>query len=441
MGLSVLGQSPFLLSSASMTTHLPRKISRALVGALVAALLGGAPTPTAHAERVKPELFGMDMIQFTAPQAPLVSTPTMRLIVRWSMVERSPGDYDWSELDARLDMARQHGSRPLLTIYSTPSFYATGAAVSPDFLRPPKLSAYRTFVRALADRYGSRADYQPWAEMNCPCNYIGPPRRMAKMVRIASQEVRRHAPRAKVVAPHGPIRYSYNRVWFREFWSQRVGGESVADWVDVATLSGFPLPRHGPEKGIRLVKALRRMTAEHGFSGPIWIVEINYDVFGPNPTVPISMDRQVANVVKTYVLNASIGTERVYWHYWTTPKAHMNTAMLTSDKELAPPGRAFDVIQPWLVGTRAEGCTITRGGDLYSCLFTIKRAERRVMWSVAGKERRVTVPDRTRQVFFPDGTVRQIGARKRVRVGLVPVMIESWRTPGRTNREVPQRRW
>ena len=37
----------------------------------------------------------------------------------------------------------------------------------------------------------------------------------------------------------------------------------------------------------------------------------------PESTVPIGIDQQVANVVKTYVLNASIGTQRVYWHYWS----------------------------------------------------------------------------------------------------------------------------
>jgi len=253
---------------------------------------------------------------------------------------------------------------------------------------------------------------------------------MAKMARIASQEVRRHAPEALVVAPQGPVRFRENRDWFRAFWSERVGGKPVAEWVDVATLSGFPLPRHGPEKGIRLVKWLRRMTADYGFSGPIWIVEINYDVNGPRATVPISMDQQVANVVKTYVLNASIGTQRVYWHYWSAPASNMNTAMLTSDNQVAPPGKAFGAIQPWLIGTRAEGCTITED-DLYTCLFTVQRAERRVIWSMSGRDQRIVVPDRTRRVFSPDGTVRRIGASRRVRVGLVPVMIESWRAPGR----------
>jgi hypothetical protein len=412
-----------------MITHFSRTTSVAIVGALAAALIAWL-TPAAHADRVRPELFGMDLIQQKAPSAPLGPTPTMRLIINWQLVERSPGEYDWSGVDARIDMARQHDSRPLITLYGTPTFYGVGNADGPAQHRAPKLSAYRLFVRALAERYGARADYQLWAEMNCPCNYIGTPRHMAKMARIAGQEVRLHAPGAKVVAPHGPIRFKENRDWFREFWSQRVGGKQVARWVDVATLSGFPLPRHGPEKGLRLVKALRRMTANHGFSGPIWIVEINYDVNGPRRTVPIGMEEQVANVVKTYVLNASIGTERVYWHYWARPASNMNTAMLTADNQVAPPGKAFGVIQPWLIGTRAEGCTVTKNGDLYSCLFTVKRAERRVIWSVSGRERRIAIPDRTRKVSFPDGTVRKIGTRKRIRVGAVPLMIESWRAPG-----------
>lgn len=419
---------PFAVRFRPVNAYSSGGISRAIVGALTAALVGWF-SPPAHAERVKPELFGMDLVRLDAPIGPLVSTPTMRLLIPWDRVETSPGDFDWPYIDARLDMAQRHGARPLFTLYHTPNFYAVGSDWDiADYVRPPKLSAYRAFIRALAQRYGNRADYQLWAEMNVPGNYFGLPRHMAKMAKIAGQEVHQHAPGAKVVAPQGPIRYPANREWFRAFWSERVGGKPVGEWVDVAALSGYPLPRHGPEKGIRLVKALRRITAKAGFTGPIWIVEINYDVFGPRATIPISMDEQVANVVKTYVLNASIGTERVYWYHWSPPLPYLNTAMLTSDKQVAPPGKAFGVIQPWLIGTRAEGCTVTGNGDVYSCLFTRKRAERRVMWSVSGRVRSVAVPDRTRKVFSADGTVRKLEDVKRVRIGTVPVMIESWRT-------------
>jgi hypothetical protein len=139
------------------------------------------------------------------------------------------------------------------------------------------------------------------------------------------------------------------------------------------------------------------------------------------------MDRQVANVVKTYVLNASIGTQRVYWHYWSKPTSVMDTAMLTEDNQVAPPGTAFGVIQPWLIGTRAEGCTVKRD-DLYSCLFTTKRVERRVVWSVSGKRRSIPAPAGATTVSSPDGTVRPMGSAERVKVGLVPVMVESPRT-------------
>lgn len=363
------------------------------------------------------------------PSATVVPMPTVRLLLDWSDIETKRGRYDWSSLDARVDKATENHSRPLLTIFHTPAFHAVGEYVSPQwsYLRPPRLSAYRAFMRALAKRYGTRVDYQLWAEMNAPGNYLGTERHMAMMAWVASQEVRAHASGALVVAPHGPLRYRANRKWFRKFWSQRVHGQPVGNWLDVATLSGYPLPRHGPEKGIALVKKLRRMTAKQGFSGPIWIVEINYDVLGPNPTIPISVDEQVANVVKTYVLNASIGTQRVYWYRWSKPLPILNTNMLTDDSQVAPPGKAFGEIQPWLIGTRAKGCTVKRD-DLYTCLFTTKRVERRVVWTVSGKNRRVLAPAGTTTVSSPDGTVRPIGSAKRVKVGLVPVMIESPRT-------------
>ncbi len=437
-GRRIRDASHRLLPSLTMSTPALRTVVRTVLGALAASLVAWSPVPSAHAERVKPELFGMDLIQQTAPTAPLGPTPTMRLIVNWSKVEVSPGTYDWTGLDARVAMARANQSRPLFTLFGTPSFHAVHRMPgAPIYVQPPRLRAYRAFVRALVERYGAGVDYQVWAEMNVPGNYVGTPRNMAKMAWIMSREVDGRAPQARVVAPQGPIRYRENRDWFRKFWEMRVKGKRVGKWVDVATLSGFPLPRWGPEKAIRLVKWLRRITADQGFTGPIWIVEINYDVLGFKPTARISMDQQVANVVKTYVLNASIGTQRVYWHYWSKPVAHMNTAMLTADGEVAPSGKAFGVIQPWLIGTKAKGCTITRNGDLYSCLFVTRESERRVLWSVSGYERRVLVPAGTTTVSAPDGTVRPMGSAKRVKVGLVPVMIES---PRERDRQGPRAR-
>lgn len=409
-----------------MSTPSLRTVIYAVVGGLVAAFVASSPLPVAHAERVDSEFFGMDMTQELAPAAPLPSTPTMRLIVNWSSIEQSAGQFDWSNLDARLRMADENRSRPLLTIYGTPAFHAVGEYVSPQwsYLRPPSIRAYRAFVRALAKRYGTRVDYQLWAEMNVPGNYLGTREHMAKMVWAGSKAVRAAAPGALVVAPQGPVRLKGNRNWFRKFWGLRVHGKPVGKWVDVATFSGFPLAKHGPEKQIRLTKWVRRITSENGFSGPIWIVEVNYGIRLPRPTVPVSMDRQVANVVKTYVLNASIGTQRVYWHYWSKPTSVMDTAMLTEDDQVAPPGKAFASIQPWLIGTRAEGCTVKRD-DLYSCLFTTKRVERRVVWTVSGKRRSILAPAGATTVSSPDGMVRPMGSAKRVKVGLVPVMVES----------------
>ena len=415
-----------LLRSFSMSTSPLRTLVRTVVGALVAALIASTPLPAAHADRVTPELFGMDLIQLPEPAVPLGPTPTARLIVKWAGIETTRGDYDWSALDARIRMAEESGSKPLLTIYATPAFHAVGEYVSPQwsYLRPPSIRAYRAFVRALAKRYGTRVDYQLWAEMNVPGNYLGTREHMAKMVWAGSKAVRAAAPGALVVAPQGPVRLRGNRNWFRKFWGLRVHGKPVGKWVDVATFSGFPLAKHGPEKQIRLTKWVRRITSENGFTGPIWIVEVNYGIRLPRPTVPVSMDRQVANVVKTYVLNASIGTQRVYWHYWSKPNPYLDTAMLTDDNQVAPPGKAFAAIQPWLIGTRAEGCTVKRD-DLYSCLFTTKRVERRVVWTVSGKRRSILAPAGATTVSSPDGTVRPMGSAKRVKVGLVPVMVES----------------
>ena len=83
--------------------------------------------------------------------------------VQWSAVETSPGQYDWSQLDAIVSTAQQSGLKILFSVEHAPTFYLG----SGGGLIPSNPSTYQTFMQAMATRYARKVQaYEIWNEEN-----------------------------------------------------------------------------------------------------------------------------------------------------------------------------------------------------------------------------------------------------------------------------------
>jgi hypothetical protein len=83
--------------------------------------------------------------------------------VVWSAVETSPGQFDWSQVDAIVNTAQQSGLSILLEVVHAPVFYQ-GAGGG---LIPSDPTTYRTFMQTMATRYKGRVQaYEIWNEEN-----------------------------------------------------------------------------------------------------------------------------------------------------------------------------------------------------------------------------------------------------------------------------------
>lgn len=69
--------------------------------------------------------------------------------VRWEMVEPSPYDYRWDELDRAVRVAGEYGLKVMLSVTSTPEW----ARVHPDAKRPLNPGWYGLFLYQVARRY------------------------------------------------------------------------------------------------------------------------------------------------------------------------------------------------------------------------------------------------------------------------------------------------
>ena len=394
---------------------------------VMASVLLVAPSQAASpaTSRIGPEFFGIDIsIPTQGPvNWPAFEPAGIRVATNWGSIERTAGVYDWTSLDAKVATAEAHGAKPLLVMEGTPKIHARDAV--PTYGSPPDLSAYRAFVRALATRYGDRVDYQVWNEANVPVFFTGTPAQMAAMTKAAGKTVRKVAPAATVVSPSFLLRGDTDvvRVWFKNYWAQRINGRRVGKFVDVAAVSAYPMPDEDPEDSIELMEFGRRVLDKRGFDGPMWAVEINYGASGLDPTVaPISRKKQASYLVRTFALQASAGTERVYWWRWELHQT-VNTTLQDGQGVLTPAGIAYGVAQDWLVGTRPKGCTTTKG--VTTCVFKVnKKVERHISWTRSGKNRTMRVPGRAVTRTKPNGVTKKVKAGRTMKVGVTPVMIE-----------------
>ena len=356
--------------------------------------------------RVGPRFFGIHDGSFQAYGR--VTFGAVRLWdtgTTWRQIETSPGHYSWTRLDSLVSAARERGVQVMLVLGMTPSFYAGSRTVPPT-----DLARYADYVRAAMERYrdfGGRrgiASYQVWNEGNVTAFWTGSPRQLAELTRIVDRVRNQVDPGARVVAPSFAVRLPSQRRWISAYQEQRVGGHPVWRHYDVNALSMYPRARYGkrtggPEDAVRLLRGVRSRLDDAGVPHrrPIWETEINYGLQpgGPGttePADPISQRRQVANVLRTYILGAAQGLSRVYWYRYDWGRVSGGTLgnTLLSDpddwSQASPAGRALHTAQRWLQGRlvaqpgHRRPCSHNRVGT-YTCTVRRDRSLRTILWN------------------------------------------------------------
>jgi hypothetical protein len=368
--------------------------------------------------------------------------------VTWNQLETSPGVFTWAQLDSLVRAAQRHHARVTLVLGMTPSFYGPSAT-----LPPTSLSRYADYARTVMARYrsfsGSRGidAYQVWNEGNVSTFWTGTPSQLGQLTQILDHVRDQVDPAATIVAPSFAVRLRSQLEWMSQYESQHVGRIPVWRYFDVNAPSLYPKAVYGtriggPEDGMRLLTRVRHRLARAGVPAglPIWASEINYGVRsgpdGPQAATPISNKRQVANVIRTYLLGAARGLARVFWYRYDwgwvpSIEGTLGNTLLARPghwDQVTPAGRALNTVRRWLHGrlVPANGrrpCARDRW-DTYTCVVIYPGGKRTILWN----------PSRTVAVAFRGATYRQragaVGAAvtrgvRQVRVNYRPVMLRS----------------
>ena len=433
----------------SRSSRSATRLSHLLAGVLVvAAATTLLPTGAASAKLKRPtpqapitaEFFGVHHGGLDKdgpagwPQAPVGSVRMWDNRVNWREVETAPGVFDWTLIDAQMAKARANGASVLLVLGQTPQFHSTRptapGSYGPGASAMPTRASWVRYVQETARRnidvWGHVASFQVWNEANVVQYWSGTAKQMATLTAWTRAALRSVDPSARLVAPALVSRLSSQQTWIKSFYSQKVARKNVSAYVDALSFQLYPTASGSPEASMALLAGIRKFLARNRIVKPIWNTEVNYGLIGAGaPARPISAERQVGNVMRTFVLNAGNRVNRVYWYSWDL-LGMSNTPLVQPDQTtLTPAGQAFATSRSWLLGTRPAGCSRTKV-NTWTCTFTTASQIRRIVWNPS---RSVTVkaPLRTSSVTTWSSAARAARAGSKVRVGVVPVMISSRR--------------
>ena len=138
----------------------------------------------------------------------------------------------------------------------------------------------------------------------------------------------------------------------------------------------------------------------------------------------ISAQRQAANVVRTYTLNAASNVKRVFWYSWDL-QSLANTRLTFASGSLTPAGKALTTVRSWLMGARVGACTRDRKGT-YTCKAAFSGGVRRIVWNPS-RTVYIKTPATTSFWQSSSGAVTRIRPHRTLKINFLPKMIRSGR--------------
>lgn len=306
-----------------MLAQLNRFARSALVVIVTVAVTVTATPSTAHAAVTAPA----DGYGFGSGAFPLVASfddtrrevdavgktgaSWLRVLVDWSHIEGTQGQYDWAYLDNVVNAASANNLKVLAVVAYTP-FWARPQGPGLLFWTVPPADAneFARFSSDVAKRYGNRiAAYEIWNEPNLPLFFGFADRkaeRYAEILKAAYPAIKSVSPGATVVAA-GMSRLPGEDAppnFYARMYAAGAGGS-----FDAAAAHPYVFPggrSADPERGWSDVARVHDVMVANGDGGKkIWMTELG----APNGTSPdsVSPEAQAQQILDVLAAAAATG--------------------------------------------------------------------------------------------------------------------------------------
>jgi hypothetical protein len=384
--------------------------------------------------KVTRAFFGVhDSDPLSWPAAPVGSLRVWDAGTAWNLIETSPGVFNFNRLDAIISTARANKADTLIVLGQTPTFHAS----NPDQQAPygagassmPRLDAWRKYVQAIVlHAHAPDVEFQVWNEANVTNYWSGTPAQMAQLTAVARQVIDKIDPETTLVAPAFVTRFKSQRNWMDDFFAQKVDGKPVSDLIDVVSLQLYPLATTPtPEAAMAQLATDREILARRGVDKPVWNTESNYGSKGGKDVTPASPNVQVANVARTYLLDAAYGVRRVFWYAWDMRQPILDTFLVEADRATpTAAGRAFATVQSWMIGKTVTACEVDTSGT-YTCTLVKGDDKSFVLWN-SGRTVQVKVEANMTSAEKLTGERQPVTAGSQLTVDATPVLVRADRS-------------
>jgi len=306
--------------------------------------------------------FGMSLINKNDWPQDSVGALAKGTLVNWSYVQKTKGTFDWTNLDAWVNLASTHGVSFFYSTDLVPPWAAadqttcgptySGSSVTGCTSMVANIQDWDDFVTALATRYKGKMIYELWNEPNAK-TFTGT---VAEMVTLTTNEyniIRSIDPGALILAP-SPTYVTANPASYLDQYFTAGGPTGV----DVITFHGYwPDPEHVATT-IGQIQAI--MTKYNLSSKPLWDTEGSW-----NTSLPTS--EQGGFVARYYLMHWSAGVSRFYWYAWDRPTYGTMWDATTGPH---PDATAYQQVYDWMVGaTMSSPCT-KASDSTWTCTLT-----------------------------------------------------------------------
>jgi hypothetical protein len=342
--------------------------------------------------------------------------------VSWNFLQPQRNEWNSKLLDRYVDLATQHNAEIALTLGYTPRWAASrpdevSSSGMPGVASPPAdLGAWREYVRTIATRYKGKIHvYEIWNEANLSGYFSGTLREMVMLAKEAFT-ILKEVDSTNIVISPAVQGGGWNVNWLDDFLS--LGG---GNYCDVIGYHFYVSPKP-PEAMLNVIDEVREALKRHGINKPVWNTESGWSM----EKAFADDDERSGYVARAYLIAWAGGIERFYWYAYDNYTWTSLPLTLPDRRNLNAAGKAYAVLQSWLINSRIRSCT-RDVGHFWTCI--VSRPNGSTAWIVwAGAEPDVRpAPDgccRNMEVRYLDGRFELRGQSKSIPVGPAPVLIE-----------------